>query len=68
MNATSKQGIWEENPAPTVTILFDTTRNPERITIMAQGSDPIHHDYPEGIGETEILRARAIVRETYNIK
>ena len=68
MNATSKHGIWEEDYSPDVTILFDTTRSPERITIMLKGSNPVHFDYPEGIGEKEILRARAVAQESAAVK
>jgi hypothetical protein len=30
---------------------------------MLKCSDPVHFDYPDGIHENEILRARAVARE-----
>jgi len=67
MNATATKGMWSEQPTKTVTILFDTTHSPERITVHESGKNPIHFEYENGIGEAEILKVREFVKKTYNL-
>jgi hypothetical protein len=57
MNATATKGIWTKELPGGITILFDTTLNPERITIQKIGCNPHHFPYPDGIGEDEINMA-----------
>lgn len=66
MNATATTGIWEEKLSEDVTLIYNTTRDPQRITIQKRGESPIHLDY-DHIGEKEILRARSAAREAYNL-
>lgn len=68
MNATATKGIWKEEVSPEVTIEFNTNRIPERITIQKRGENPVHLDYSDGIGEKEIIRARAITKEAFKIQ
>jgi len=67
MNATATKGMWSEQPTKTVTILFDTTHSPERITVQESGKNPIHFEYENGIVETDIIRVRQFAKETYGI-
>ena len=64
MNATATQGIWRETINPDTVILFDTTRNPERITIQCNGKNPVHFEFEDGIGEKEIEKAMKTARES----
>lgn len=66
MNATAKKGIWQERHSD-VTINYDTTRFPQRITIQKMGENPVHLEYADGIGEKEIKRARALAQESFKI-
>jgi hypothetical protein len=63
MNATATKGIWEEAINPNMMILFDTTRNPERITIQHKGKNPVHFDFEDGIFPKDIERAMKTARE-----
>lgn len=66
MNATAIQGIWEESLSEDVTLIFNTNRSPERITIYHKHFGPVHLEYNQ-IGEPEILRARAMAKEAHHI-
>jgi len=68
MNATSKAGIWEETLDENTKLLFNTTRDPERITIQHKGSNPIHYDFDDGISEKEIERVRRSAIAAFNIE
>jgi len=65
MNAETK-GIWRQTLIDDVTILFDTTRTPNRITIQKKGENPTHIETDE-ITAKDIYRARAIACEAYGI-
>jgi len=67
MNATATKGIWKENLSDTVTMQFDTTRNPERITVQQAGKNPIHFDREDGISESDIIGIRSIAKKAYGI-
>lgn len=67
MNTTSTKGIWKESLSDTVTMQFDTTRSPERITVQETGKNPIHFEYENGIREAEILKVREFVKRSYNL-
>jgi hypothetical protein len=66
MESTAIKGIWEEKLTDDVTLIFDTTRSPQRITIQKRGENPTHLEH-EVIGEKHIMRARSVAREAYNI-
>lgn len=63
MNATPQIGIWEESPTPGVKIAYNCNRYPERITVLKDGGEPLHFDFPEGIGVKEIEQIRKFVLE-----
>lgn len=67
MNATATTGIWDEKLSDDVTMIFNTTRDPQRITISHREFGPVHLDYDEGIGEPQILKARSMAKEAYHI-
>jgi len=67
MNATATKGIWEEKLSEEVTIVFNTNRDPQRITISHNEFGPVHLDYQEGISEAQILKARSMAKEAYHI-
>jgi hypothetical protein len=51
-----------------VSIQFDTTRIPERISVQEIGKNPIHFDCMDGIRETDIIRVRNIAKDAFKIK
>jgi len=67
MNATAKKGVWTEDLSDEVTLRFDTTLVPERITIQKRGENPVHIECEAGILEKDVFRARAIACEAYHI-
>lgn len=68
MTATAISGIWTEELSPEVSINFDTTRKPERITIQKKGEEPIHKDYEDGITVKDVFSALKLAKESFNIK
>jgi hypothetical protein len=67
MNATATKGIWQEKLSDTVTMQFDTTHKPERITVQEVGKNPVHFDLEDGIEEADIYRVRDFVKKTYKL-
>lgn len=67
MTATATKGVWEEQLSSDVKMIFDTNRDPQRITIQRKGDNPTHLEFPDGIREKEVLRARSVAREAYKI-
>ena len=65
MNATATKGIWQEKLSEDVVIQFDTTRNPERISIQKRGLNPIHIEREDGITENDVIKAKDMATVAY---
>lgn len=61
MQATETRGVWKETISDSVTILYDTTRTPERISIQKKGNNPVHIDC-ESITIDRIVRAQDMAK------